>query len=564
MTLTLTDLPARPTRHEVDVAAAPLGPSADAARVARARRFAVLAWLGCAGAYLWLVSAGHVAWWPQYTARYGMMADGFLKGQLHLTVRANPKHLALPDPYDPVANDKYRHVPGVPDSCLYNGRFYLYWGPVPGLLMVPVKFLHGLGTVGDHYLVFGFALGLLACTAALLCRIYRKSFADQPPWTVFVAVIAAGLATPLPCLLTRAAVYEAAILGGQFFLMAGMYAAYVALDDSRPRPRAGWLFAAGTCWAAAVGCRVSLAVAVGVLGAWVVWRVVRSIGVMESRSDRVGEVPAGPHSTTARLSLPKSPSLRHSITSALLPLLAFALPAAAGAVALGAYNHARFGSWHEFGQKYQLANVNLHAYPSLFGVDNVPPGLWSYFFRPVAVIHSFPFVVAQPGDGQFPAFVRLPDHYETYEPISGILMVSPFLWLGLGCLRRGTRAGALPPLGNAGTRPRSPTGVHLVAGVLGFAPVLFMIGSTQRYLADLTPSLTIVAAVGMWRLGARPAVRRLAYPVAVAFAVLSVGVGVLMSIEGYSGHFRYYNPDLFQRLGGPSSGTDAAQGGAGH
>ena len=39
-------------------------------------------------------------------------------------------------------------------------------------------------------------------------------------------------------------------------------------------------------------------------------------------------------------------------------------------------------------EKYQLANVNLHAYPSLFGVRNVPPGLWSYFVRPVAVIDT--------------------------------------------------------------------------------------------------------------------------------------------------------------------------------
>ena len=108
---------------------------------------------------------------------------------------------------------------------------------------------------------------------------------------------------------------------------------------------------------------------------------------------------------------------------------------------------------------------------------------------------------------------------------------------------------------STGTADRWVVRSLLCAGVLGFAPVLFMIGSTQRYLADLTPPLMVVAAVGMWRLGVRPAVRRFAYPAAVAFAVVSVLVGVLMSIEGYSGHFRSYNPDLFQRLGGPSSRT---------
>jgi hypothetical protein len=244
----------------------------------------------------------------------------------------------------------------------------------------------------------------------------------------------------------------------------------------------------------------------------------------------------------------------------------------AGAVALGAYNQVRFGSWHEFGQRYQLANVNLHAYPSLFGVDNVPPGAWSYFLRPVAVIDCFPFVLAQPGDGRFPAFIRLPDHYEVYEPISGILIVCPFLWLLCGAgfpactkKRRGRpshRPSPEPAEGEDKLRPYHRPAAErwlpfalLIAGALGFAPVLFMVGSSQRYLADLTPSLMVLAAVGMWRLGARPAVRRFAYPVAVAFAAVSIVVGVLMSVEGYSGHFRYYNPDLFQRLGGPSSPT---------
>jgi hypothetical protein len=61
---------------------------------------------------------------------YQVMAEAFLAGQLHLTGSPSPQLLALPDPYDPGLNSAYRFH----DASLYDGRYYLYWGPAPGLI----------------------------------------------------------------------------------------------------------------------------------------------------------------------------------------------------------------------------------------------------------------------------------------------------------------------------------------------------------------------------------------------------------------------------------------------
>src|SRR5271170_3296922 len=61
---------------------------------------------------------------------YARLADGFLHGQLSLPARPDPRLLVLTNPYDPKANAGLR----LDDAVLFNGKYYIYWGPVPALL----------------------------------------------------------------------------------------------------------------------------------------------------------------------------------------------------------------------------------------------------------------------------------------------------------------------------------------------------------------------------------------------------------------------------------------------
>src|SRR5450432_68814 len=90
----------------------------------------------CVGTVFWI--ANGVAPWDgdKHNAchQYEYLAEGFLHGHTYLSVEPAPELLKLKDPYDPVANPPYRMW----DTSRYQGKFYLYQGPVPALvLMLP-------------------------------------------------------------------------------------------------------------------------------------------------------------------------------------------------------------------------------------------------------------------------------------------------------------------------------------------------------------------------------------------------------------------------------------------
>ncbi|GIW05652.1 MAG: hypothetical protein KatS3mg060_0457 [Dehalococcoidia bacterium] len=227
----------------------------------------------------------------------------------------------LADPYDPDQRFPYN---AMLDASYFAGRYYLYFGPVPAALLALAAPFVDLRDMPDAALALPFALGLTVATGGTLLLL-RRLLPSTPSGYVVAAYLVAGLAYPLPALLGRPAVYEAAILAGAFFLMAGLAFAGLALGASR------WWPAAGIAWALAAGSRLSLAPAVALLGlTTIVWLLRR-----------------------------RRP----------LAALGVGVPLATAAMTLGWYNWARFGSLVETGHRYQLAGFDL-------------AGRYDQFFRP--------------------------------------------------------------------------------------------------------------------------------------------------------------------------------------
>lgn len=490
-------------------------------------------------AYVWYLTAGTMTTWTPYTSYFDRLGQAFLAGQVALLEKPSPELLALENPYDWRAREG---IPQLWDATLYQGRYYLYWGPVPGLVAAGMRAVTG-AVIEDQALILLFCGGLVIVFALTLALLREKLFPHAPAWTLLLLTLFCGLSVPLLWLVNRPSVYETAIAGGQFFLFLGLYAALRALlGAGNPR---GWLALAGFAWGAAVNCRLNLAFAVGVFCLVIAW-----LALMR------GQQKAG---WRARL---REVDWR-SAASVLLPL---ALPLLLWAAGLGWYNYARFGSPLETGHRYQLTGPALPAdYRHVTSLAYALPSLYSYLARPLQVNGSeFPFVFAPYiRESMWPFFIRLPEHYYYPEPVAGLPLIAPGVWLALlpvaGLLRRAwgwlhedytVRSSEAVENDNA-----LPGWLWALTwgGLLAlFAPLLVFISTSMRYLADVTPMLALLSALGLWwglrACRAHPWRRGGLILLALALLLVSIAIGLLLNFTNGDQRFAANNPALYQAI----------------
>jgi len=478
--------------------------------------------------YVWIISVGRWTNWPESTQYFSLLGDAFMQGQTHLLVQPDPALLALSDPYELELRER---ISTLWDVSLYEGKFYVYWGPSPALILGPLQLL-GLSQTGDQYLVFGFVAGTFLFCVLLLLALWRKYFSDLPWWTVIPGVLIVGLANPMPWLLNRPAVYEAAISGGQFFLIGGLYLAILGLMAKKPII---WMLTlAGASWALAVGSRATLAPAVIFYAGMVALAIAfRARGFKRTRS-------------------------------MLVPVLAFAAPLMVGLVLHGWYNADRFGSVLELGHRYQLGRWNKSVqYDSVFSISNVFPSLYNYLMNPPRTLSVFPFVKPRWGEYYiWPLHMEAPEDYYT-EQVTGLLYSVPavlFSAVAVFNFKRGIWPQPLesPDVGQD-TNGRSPgfllswLTLTLAGGaLLLFLPIVVHVSATMRHLADVVPTLGILSTIGFWlgyrsfsgRPGSRYGYLLFAWLVTLATAAM----GLLLAVTGYAARFEKLNPVLFDKI----------------
>jgi len=469
----------------------------------------------------WFITSGRWVWQP-YKHYYDRQADAFLAGSLALLEAPPAPLIALAEPYD------FRNrtdIEYIWDASFYQGKYYLYWGPVPAVLAAAIKLIRP-GRLEDQHLIMFFLTGMALVMAALLHWLRKTFFPISPAWTLLPLTMTAGLCAPVLWLVERPSVYEAAIAGGAFFLLLGLYA---ALRGMVSRPGNGWLALAGLAWGASVGCRLNHAAAViwlaGVLGLYLIQRERGTWGWV-------------------------------------LPALCLGLPLLASATGLGWYNLARFGSIFETGHRYQLTGPSLPAdYSLTLSGGYMLPNLYNYLFRPLVYTWTdFPFVFAPYiRETMWPWFIRLPAHYYYSEPVAGIFSAIPFFWLIALPVLRPLRAGwdwAHERI-SAPAVPAQPLikwvwwltgGAALIS--LGFLSLF--ISSIMRYLVDVVPLLMILSALSLWWgldcLHRHPGLQRLLLAAMVILALVSVWIGLFASFQVPGQRFESNNPDLYRMI----------------
>jgi hypothetical protein len=457
--------------------------------------------------YIWFASSGSWTRWEPATRYYAELANSFKHRKLYLPDRPNSELLNLSNPYDPVER---RGVKIFIDYSLYNGKYYLYWGPVPALLLMMVDPLTH-GRVGDLYLVFNFVCGIFLLQFLLILNIWDQFFRDLPKWILSLSVSVAGLISPWTYMLINepnGRIYEAAITGAQFFLLAGFLIAVLAFKQTIPSP---WLLTiTGFLWALAFGTRLILVVPIGFLVFMIAYRIWKTT----------------------------YPSLMN-FAMKVLPL---AIPLSLSLIGLGWYNWVRFGSVFETGFSYALAAVNLQKYHNLlFSPVYIIQNLYNYVLKSPASTRYFPFIHPEMGiKNELFEFYSLPEVYET-SPITGLFLMTPFLVFIIvpiiTLLTKNTQNKSIKSTQKDNLNNIMDWMITSLFGAFlsGFGLLMIFFWAAMRYMGDFLPALTVLSILGFWQgyqlLAQKPHYQKIYLILGIILAGTSVIVNLLLSIS---------------------------------
>lgn len=419
-------------------------------------------------------------------AYYASLAEGFRRGELSLAHRPDPQLMAMPHPYDYEARHR-DNVPYLWDASYFNGRYYLYFTPLPVLFVYL-----------PHYAVYGgypsdqFAAAVFAAWAFLMASLFvagalgKERNIPLPIWLLLI-----GLGNVVPFIMVFSRTYEVATLCGMAMTATWAWSLLRYLQSPRTS-RLVWM----AVWLGlAIAARPNLALLLPI----------------------------------AFLALPK-PRLE--------PALIAAIPLGAIAIALMSYNYARFHDPFEFGVRYQLTYVPMGDFrvcgctspaEALRVVNNASV----YVFAPVQVRSDFPFADL-PVQRLDPAV-----SFNGYsEEVGGLAPLLPLAALG-------SLAAALLVLRREPLDTSARAAMLVLAGgwlvLLGLSSCWYV---TARYENDFMMLIAAGSAVIVDRtLTTRPL-----RAIAIVLAIYSVLLGTLLGFKGTGGWFAKENPKLFKRL----------------
>lgn len=329
------------------------------------------------------------AYEERWDHNYDMLARSLLAGHLNLPIAMPNEMKLLADPYDSDLNGYFRHPPSPPplhDLSLYQGKFYLYFGVTPAILLyLPVK-MFGYSMPNWLAVVIFNGLALLAVFGVLI-NIARATDLTPKTWMYFFAFWLLAL-FPIPFVLFKVRVYEVAVSCAYFCVMLSLYL-FSKVWASKYINKL-LLGIASLFLALSVGARANyiffglLLISLSI--------VLFQIQKIESQKEKI-----------------------KTQFSLWLPYIFIGC-------CLATYNYLRFGSIVEFGQYYQLSGIKNES-ENLFQFKNILPGLFFYIFYPVVLGFSLPFFSIA---SKFFEKINLPEGY-IVDGVVGILPFIPFL-----------------------------------------------------------------------------------------------------------------------------------------
>ena len=480
--------------------------------------------------YLFVVTAGTFGVLQSRTSFYDKLAQGFQAGHLYIPDKPKARLLRRADPWNYKSDREWKHW--LWDASLYNKRYYIYWGPIPAVVLWVVKTLTPYAqTIHDQWLVLLFMV-LRLCAGAALIRSYAQTqYPGLPAWATNLAILVFGLASPTPYFLARPLVYEASVAGGQAFLFCGLYCAFRGLIREQSRTR--WFIAAGVSLACAMGSRGSLLITAPLI-----------VASTTLCSQRLAGYP---------------------VRGLLRSGAALGLPVALGLALYALYNYQRFDSVFEFGLTYQLTGARVSSNPRF-----ILPNLVSYLASEVRWSCAFPYV-RLPRERNLTDLITWPADYDTGErwngeTAAGILLTMTicwfwgvWLWRAAVGISRSLRAGQAPGDERLASVDVSTRELWLtlssLCAICAIGPAMGTWMANMRFLQDAAGGI-LLGAIGaaFWLLGrvynrqSKALARRAIVAVYVVAAIHTCFVGVCLGFTGHTDSFFTENEALSRRL----------------
>jgi hypothetical protein len=460
--------------------------------------------------YLWTATSSNQPFHLRDTSQefYNQLTDSLVRGHTYFAAKPSPQLLALPDPYDPAANEHFR----LHDASLYRGRYYMYFGVAPAItLYLPWRVLTGK-RLSDDLAVTLFSMGGYVFSCLLLFLLLEASQMRVPWFLQGAAVLALGLGQVAPVVLRRPRVYEVALSAGYCFLLGGLY--FLALRVVRPNARR-WLPAlAAVFLGLATASRPHCAIAAVLVAILYGYYLIRVRG------------------------LSRRPWL--------VEFARFTLPLAVAGLLIGWYNYIRFDNPLEFGLRYQVG-VYDHITGGRSLATRIRYVLASFYYLlicPPSFMPRFPFFelsgAAQPfGDPDL--FAR--DYF--HEPVAGAWLISPLCFAGF----------ALPFLLWKRKRFHADVQAILVGlgacGLVMFAAICSTPFASGRYGLDFVPTVLIGGIfLGLWLSIHLPSgwMRGAAVALTLAGCLWASAVNMAVSVNSYGYPLEQPHSTLFRSI----------------
>lgn len=347
--------------------------------------------------------------WPHHK-QYQELAEALDNGRVSLNEQADQRLLEKDNPYDTNALTA-EEIPYNMDYAYYNGKYYVYFGIVPELLLYYPYYKitgHHLTNYNADFIMYAILVtGVFVCMWELMIRYgYReKEKKNGVPYLYYILIsVCICLFSNMVYLIARPDIYNIPIISAAAFGFWGI-GLVAAAGNSKGNLRKAFLCLAALSLSLIAGCRPQM---------MVIWFMAGYMLLLE------GDV----------LSADGKPTLKRRLIftrETIADTIIFCIPCIAVAIVVCLYNYARFGNILDFGATYSLTTNDMNHRG--FNINRLLRGMYCFLLQPSVRVTDFPFIASSVIDSAYMGKNPTEYTYGGYFATNALLlgMLGPFL-----------------------------------------------------------------------------------------------------------------------------------------